>query len=131
MNVQCRNATTIVRRGVGYLWSVPTRVGVDAWIGAGVYRRYGRNLVARQREIEDIDILGQSDAVGRLRYRHQPKLDVPAQHDLPRRLVVLRGVGRQRVIVQEIGSRAKRPPGDRDDLLRAIVGALFGPRDAW
>ena len=44
---------------------------------------------ARQCKVEDIDILGNPIGIRRLWDWHYPKLDVPAQHDLSRRLAVL------------------------------------------
>src|SRR5690606_20687994 len=60
--------------------SVPRRVGVDA--PALIERADPPHVVWRQLEREDVEVLAHPVLPGRLRYRHEPQLEVPPEDHL-------------------------------------------------
>src|SRR5215218_6966547 len=84
-------------------------LGVRAAADPLVERVARRDLLGGQREVEDIEVLGDAVRLDRLRDRAEAAFDVPAQDDLRRGLAVLgREIGDDR-----IGQRATRLVGAR------------------
>src|SRR5437660_12010702 len=69
--------------------------GHGLWFRAAAYSRVQSverfQLVLGELEVEDVEVGGDSFGIHRLRDRRSSLLEVPAQHDLGRRLAVLGG----------------------------------------
>src|SRR6476469_9943517 len=66
----------------------------------GVERVDGGDLIAGELEVEDVEVLSDAGWLGRLWNCRTPLLQVPAQHDLGRRLAVTTADFQQRWIVE-------------------------------
>ncbi len=101
-------------------------LGLGASTDAGVERVEGRDLVAAELEIEDVEVLRDPGGLGGLRNRGAALLEVPAQHHLSRGLVVSGRDLQDRGILERAlpalpvgGDAADRRPGLGED---AVLG---------
>ena len=92
-------------------------VGLWSAANSGIERVDGGHLLRREREAEDVEGLGDSRWLGRLRNRPMAVLQMPAQHHLDGRLAVLAGDLEQRrvreggLLAAPVGTPARSVPG--------------------